>query len=43
MTTTVDDVKEVVLCFKELCDSYLVKPIDFAKLLGHMKTFQLVQ
>ncbi|HUI79408.1 MAG TPA: response regulator [Bryobacteraceae bacterium] len=43
MTTTVDDVKEVIRCFKELCDAYLVKPIDLAKLLACMKSFQLVQ
>jgi two-component system chemotaxis response regulator CheY len=42
MTTTVDEVKEVVLCFKELCDAYLMKPIDLGQLLSHMKSFQLV-
>jgi two-component system, chemotaxis family, chemotaxis protein CheY len=43
MTTAMDDIKEVIRCFKELCDAYLIKPIDLAKLLGHMKSFQLVQ
>jgi DNA-binding response OmpR family regulator len=43
MTTAVDDVKEVVRCFKALCDSYLVKPIDLAKLLSQMKTYRLIQ
>ena len=43
MTTAVDDVKEVIRCFKELCDAYLIKPIDLAKLLDQMKSFQLVQ
>jgi len=43
MTTAVDDIKEVVRCFRELCDSYLVKPIDLAKLLSLMKSCQLVQ
>ena len=43
MTTTVDKVKEVILCFKELCDAYLMKPIDLGQLLYHMKSFQLVR
>ena len=42
MTTAVDDIKEVSRCFKELCDAYLVKPIDLSKLLRHMRCFQLV-
>jgi two-component system chemotaxis response regulator CheY len=42
MTTTVDDVREVILCFKELCDEYLMKPIDLAKLLAFMKSYGLV-
>jgi len=43
MTTAVDDVKEVIRCFHELCDAYLMKPIDLAQLLSHMKSYQLVQ
>jgi two-component system chemotaxis response regulator CheY len=43
MTTAVDEVKEVIECFKELCDAYLVKPIDLTQLLGHMKTYQLIR
>ncbi len=43
MTTAVDDMKEVFRCFQELCDAYLVKPIDLAQLLSHMKSYQLVQ
>lgn len=39
MTTAVDDVREVIRCFRELCDAYLIKPIDLAKLLGLMQTF----
>lgn len=42
MTTTVDDIKEVFRCFKELCDAYLVKPIDLVKLLDHMKSYRLL-
>ncbi len=43
MTTAVDDVKEVIRCFHELCDSYLTKPVDLVTLLGQMKLYQLVQ
>jgi two-component system chemotaxis response regulator CheY len=43
MTTAVDDVKEVARCFRELCDGYLVKPIDLAQLLHQMRSFQLVR
>jgi two-component system chemotaxis response regulator CheY len=43
MTTAVDDVKEVIGCFKELCDGYLVKPIDRAQLINQMRSFQLVR
>jgi DNA-binding response OmpR family regulator len=28
MTTTLTEAKDVIRCFRELCDSYLVKPID---------------
>jgi two-component system chemotaxis response regulator CheY len=43
MTTTVEEVKEVVLCFKELCDAYLMKPIDLGQLLSQMRLYQLHQ
>src|ERR1039457_1055744 len=43
MTTAVDEIKEVIQCFRELCDTYLMKPIDLAELRGHMKSYQLVQ
>jgi CheY-like chemotaxis protein len=43
MTTAVTDIKEVIRCFMELCDSYLMKPIDLAQLLSHLKSFQLVK
>jgi two-component system chemotaxis response regulator CheY len=42
MTTTVDDIKEVFRCFQELCDAYLLKPIDLAKLLSQMKSYHLI-
>lgn len=42
MTTSVREMREVFRCFEDLCDSYLLKPIDLGQLLGLMKTFQLV-
>ena len=42
MTTAVNDVPSVLLSFKDLCDAYLFKPIDIAKLLHEIKTFGLV-
>ncbi|MGA7340104.1 MAG: response regulator [Terracidiphilus sp.] len=43
MTTTLSSLKEVALCFRELCDAYLVKPVDLARLLSQMKMHQLVR
>ena len=43
MTTAVNDLKEVMRSFRDLCDAYLVKPIDLAQLLGHMKAYDLVR
>lgn len=42
MTTTVRDSKEVIRAFRELCDAYLTKPVDLAKLLGYMKAYRLI-
>jgi two-component system chemotaxis response regulator CheY len=42
MTTAVDDVKDVMESFGALCDAYLFKPIDTRVLLGHLKSFKLV-
>ena len=42
MTTTVQQVKEVFLCFKELCDAYLMKPIDLGQLQSQMKFYHLL-
>ena len=42
MTTAVNDSKEVIRCFHELCDAYLVKPINLAELLKEIKSYQLV-
>jgi len=43
MTTAVGEVKEVIRCFRELCDAYLVKPIDLGQLRAHMKSYKLVE
>jgi two-component system chemotaxis response regulator CheY len=43
MTTAVTDMKEVIQSFQELCDAYLFKPIDTAKLLSELESFQLVK
>jgi two-component system chemotaxis response regulator CheY len=42
MTTTVQEMKDVFLCFKELCDAYLMKPIDLGQLLDQMKFYRLL-
>jgi two-component system, chemotaxis family, chemotaxis protein CheY len=41
MTTAMNDIKEVIRCYQELCDAYLVKPIDLIKLLSKMQSYQL--
>lgn len=41
MTTAVSDMKEVFRSFQQLCDAYLVKPIDVEKLVAHLKAFGL--
>jgi two-component system chemotaxis response regulator CheY len=43
MTTALNDIKEVARCFEELCDAYLVKPIDLSELLNQMRSYHLVQ
>jgi len=43
MTTAIDEVKEVTLCFKELCDAYLMKPIDLRKLLSEMQFYRMLE
>lgn len=42
MTTSIREVREVFRCYSDLCDSYLLKPIDHSQLLALMKAFQLV-
>jgi len=43
MTTAVNDIKEVMRCFGELCDGYLTKPLDLTKLLDRMMSWKLVE
>jgi two-component system chemotaxis response regulator CheY len=43
MTTAVTDIKVVMQSFRELCDAYLFKPIDTAKLLSELISLQLVK
>jgi two-component system chemotaxis response regulator CheY len=42
MTTALNSLSEVSRCFHGLCDAYLVKPIDLARLLEHMQAYGLV-
>jgi len=42
MTTAVNDIKEVAHSFHDLCDAYLLKPIDLGQLIRHMKAYDLV-
>lgn len=42
MTTAVDAMKDVIRSFQELCDAYLVKPVNLGDLFNHLKGFGLV-
>ena len=42
MITQINCIKEVSRCFKQLCDVYLNKPIDFQVLLNYMRHWRLV-
>jgi two-component system chemotaxis response regulator CheY len=41
MTTAVNDIRQVGRSYNELCDAYLVKPIDLSKLLSQMQSWQM--
>jgi two-component system chemotaxis response regulator CheY len=43
MTTALKDGKNVMTAFRELCDAYLTKPIDRAKLLESLRKVVLVR
>lgn len=42
MTTSLEHPKDVIAAFSGLCDAYLTKPIDKAKLLEHLRTMRLI-
>jgi two-component system chemotaxis response regulator CheY len=42
MTTALDDIGNVMTAFKGLCDAYLMKPIEKAKLLAKLKSLHLI-
>ena len=42
MVTALSDKDNVFTAFKGLCDAYIVKPIDKAKLIKHLKDFALI-
>jgi two-component system chemotaxis response regulator CheY len=42
MITALSDKRNVMAAFAEQCDAYLLKPIDRAKLLEHLRRFQLI-
>ena len=43
MTTALGDVKNVAAAYKALCDGYLVKPVDKAKLLGLLDELKVLE
>jgi two-component system chemotaxis response regulator CheY len=43
MTTALSDKENVLTSFKELCDAYMVKPINKSKLLGYLQEFGLIE
>ena len=43
MTTGLNDTREVFHSFKVLCDAYMRKPIHTGTLLGHLRSYNLVE
>ena len=43
MTTALEDSKNILASFKGLCDVYLTKPVDKAKLLGELRKLRLIE
>jgi two-component system chemotaxis response regulator CheY len=43
MTTSLSDRENVAKSINELCDAYILKPVDTGKLLNQLKSFGLVQ
>jgi two-component system, chemotaxis family, chemotaxis protein CheY len=42
MTTALSDMDNIMGSFKGQCDAYMVKPVDTADLVGHLKAFNLI-
>jgi len=42
MTTALGDMKNLTAAYRSLCDAYLVKPIDKAKLLKELRKLELI-
>lgn len=42
MMTSIEDVREIIGCFQDFCDAYLIKPVNLVNLLRHLKSWQLV-
>lgn len=42
MTTALGDMRNVIAAYKSLCDAYLTKPIDKAKLLKELRKMKLI-
>jgi two-component system chemotaxis response regulator CheY len=40
--TAVDDMQEMIGCYEDFSDAYLIKPVSLASLLRHLKSHQLV-
>ena len=43
MTTALGDIKNMATAYRELCDGYLVKPIDKAKLIALLEELQVLK
>jgi two-component system, chemotaxis family, chemotaxis protein CheY len=43
MTTALGNIKNVATAYRELCDGYLVKPIDKARLLDELRKLKLLE
>ncbi len=43
MTTALDDLKNVSVSYQNLCDGYLTKPIQKAKLLEELRKLKLIE
>jgi len=40
--TAVEEIKEIIGCFQDFCDAYLIKPVNLVNLLKHLRSWQLV-